>query len=78
MRTNVKKFRNKIVTTITPKEVVGQNVVGQNVVGQNVIGPITLYDIKKGDKVKAVLELDNLWINNGTYGINWNIKEIII
>jgi hypothetical protein len=38
----------------------------------------TLYDVQKGNYVKVLLELDNIWMYNGKYGINWSIDKIYL
>lgn len=36
----------------------------------------TLYDINKNIYISVLLVLDNVWMHNGKYGINWCIEKI--
>lgn len=36
----------------------------------------TLHNIDKGMYVTVLLELDNIWMYNGKYGINWSVEKI--
>ena len=38
----------------------------------------TLYDIDKNSYIHVELELNNIWLSNGKYGINWDIETIYI
>lgn len=38
----------------------------------------TLYDINKNSYISVLLKLDNVWINNGKYGMNWTVEKIYI
>jgi hypothetical protein len=38
----------------------------------------TLEDINKNSYIHVELELNNIWISNGKYGINWDIITIFI
>ena len=39
---------------------------------------ITMYEIKKDSKANFEILIESLWIKNNDYGINWQIKKIII
>jgi hypothetical protein len=62
LRTNIKKFRKKILTEIISDD-----------------NCTTLYEITKdqNNKIKTIIELDNLWITNTSYGLNWSVIKII-
>lgn len=38
--------------------------------------PNTIFDIEKGTFINCIIEIDNLWIYDDTYGLQWVIKKI--